>query len=125
MREAKECLKGGEEIRDGELNSTASDASEFFVAVGRTRKMHGMRQARKFRYPGDWMNSVNKKCAPGHCAPCTEKSNDVSFSILFSLPVWANVESRVFRRNDIRCRNVCEIAFIRTDIKYSGYFKIQ
>lgn len=57
-----------------------------------------MGYARKFRHPGDWMNSVNKKCVFGHCAPCTEEFNDatVSFSILFSLPVWANVESRVF-----------------------------
>lgn len=98
----KECLKGEEKNCDSKLNSTANDASKFFVAVGCTRKMHG-----KFRYPGDWMNSVNKKCAFGHCAPCTEKSNDatVSFSILFSLPFWANVEL-CFRETTFRCRNV-------------------
>lgn len=42
-------------------NSTANDASGFFVAVSRVRCMDV--PDRKFWHPGDRMNSVNKKCA--------------------------------------------------------------
>jgi len=46
---------------NGIENSTTSDASRFFVAVGCVRCMDV--PGRKFRHPGDRMNSVNKKCA--------------------------------------------------------------
>jgi len=49
-----------------------------------SRKMHEMCRVGNSGIPvTGW--SVNKKCALGHCAPCTEKFNDatVSFSILF------------------------------------------
>lgn len=87
--EVKECLKRRKKNRvtvNWIENSTVDDASKFFVAVGPHAYDAWDAPGRKFRHPGDWMNSVNKKCALGHCASCTEKFNDasVSFSILLS-----------------------------------------
>lgn len=47
-------------------NSTVNDAGGFFVAAGCVRCMDV--PSRKFRHPGDRMNSVNKKCALPLCA---------------------------------------------------------